>query len=88
VSAADHDIPNRGRVQADNREVKPEDITEANRPFYMLLVGGLLVVLLFGLVAWFVLALRGTAMPEGMAVLIGSVGGGVVGLLTASASKK
>jgi hypothetical protein len=65
-------------------ELAPEDITEVNRPFYMLVVGGLLVLLLFGMVAWFVLALRGDDMPEGMAVLIGSIGGGVVGLLTGS----
>ena len=47
-------------------------------------IGGLLLALLFGLVAWFILTLQGDDMPEGMAVLIGTIGGGLVGLITSS----
>jgi hypothetical protein len=81
MGVAEYELPTSpGR----NDELAPEDVTAINRPLYMLVVAGLLVALLFGLVAWFVLALRGESMPEGMAVLVGTVGGGLVGLLTGS----
>ena len=73
-----HEIPT---TQRGGKELAPGDITAVNRRFYLLVVAGLIVALLFGLVAWFVLAVRGDDMPEGMAVLIGSIGGGIVGLI-------
>jgi hypothetical protein len=88
MSVSDHEIPasQRGRDASGGTELAPGDITPVNRPVYMMVIGGLLVALLFGLVAWFVLALQGDDMPEGMAVLIGTIGGGLVGLITASKS--
>jgi hypothetical protein len=88
MSVSDHEIP-AGQRRADGsggRELAPDEITPLNRPVYMMVIGGLLVALLFGLVAWFILALQGDDMPEGMAVLIGTIGGGLVGLITASKS--
>lgn len=67
-------------------ELAPDEITFTNRPVYLLVIGGLLAALLFGLVAWFILTLQGDEMPEGMAVLIGTIGGGLVGLITGSKS--
>lgn len=84
MEPGDYEVP---PLQTTGDELAPEDITPTNRPVYLLLIAGLLIALLFGLVAWFVLALRGDDMPEGMAVLIGTIGGGVVGLLTGSKSK-
>jgi hypothetical protein len=70
--------------QAGGGELAPDDITAVNRPVYMLVIAGLVVALIFGLVAWFVLAMRGEQMPAGMAAVIGTVGGGLVGLLAGS----
>ena len=85
MSVSDHEIPPSQRREANGgSELAPDDITPLNRPVYLLVIGGLLAALLFGLVAWFILTLQGDDMPEGMAVLIGTIGGGLVGLITAS----
>lgn len=78
MSLEEHEIPGRQR----GVELAPEDITLTNRPVYLLVIAGLFLALLFGLVAWFVLTVRGESMPEGMAVLVGTIGGGLVGLVT------
>ncbi len=80
----EHEIPKSLHESDDGAELQPGDITDTNRNFYTIVVSGLLAALLFGMVAWFVLALRGDDMPEGMAVLVGSVGGGLVGLISTS----
>ena len=90
MSIADHEIPTNqlaaaaAAAESGGHELAPDEITEVNRPIYLLVIGGLILALLFGLVAWFVLAIRGEAMPEGMAVLIGSIGGGLIGVITTS----
>jgi hypothetical protein len=88
MSVSDHEIPpSQRRAEANGgAELAPEDITPLNRPVYLMVIGGLMAALLFGLVAWFILTLQGDDMPEGMAVLIGTIGGGLVGLITASKS--
>lgn len=88
MSVSEYEIPpSQRRTDADGgQELDPDDITPLNRPVYLLVIGGLMVALLFGLVAWFILTLQGDDMPEGMAVLIGTIGGGLVGLITASKS--
>jgi hypothetical protein len=80
MGLANHEIPETQQ----GTELAPQDITPVNRPLYMLVIAGLLIALLLGIVAWFVLTIRGQDMPEGLAVLIGTIGGGLVGLLTAS----
>ena len=65
-------------------ELSPSEITQTNRPLYMLVVGGLLLVLLVGIAGWLVLAFQQTVMPEGLAVLLGSIAGGLVALITGS----
>ncbi|KQP69540.1 hypothetical protein ASF40_16915 [Microbacterium sp. Leaf288] len=86
MSVADFEVPPRGSSgeEEGGGEGLPEPITKLNRPVYLVVIIGLFVTLLFGLVSWFVLTLQGLAMPEGMAVLIGTVGGGLVGLVTTS----
>ncbi len=87
MSLSEHEIPpHQRRDGRSGTELAPGDITVVNRPVYLLVIAGLTLALLFGLVAWFVLALRGDSMPEGMAVLIGTIGGGLVGLVTSSKS--
>lgn len=86
MSVSDHEIPasQRRHDETGATELSPQDITPLNRPVYLMVIGGLLLALLFGLVAWFILTLQGDDMPEGMAVLIGTIGGGLVGLITSS----
>ena len=59
----------------------PDD-AEKLSTLYLVLIVVLGTALLFGLVAWFIMAMNGRALPEGMAVLVGSIGGGLVGILT------
>jgi hypothetical protein len=87
----DHEIPAGQRAAqakaVGGDELASEDITEVNRPVYLLVIGGLVAALLLGVVAWFVLAMSDKAMPEGLAVLMGSIGGALVGLLTGARKK-
>jgi len=75
----------------------PEEVSGINESFpadapklkilYLVLVAVLGIALLFGLVAWLVLALRGTPMPEGMAVIVGAISGGLLGVLAGPVTK-
>jgi hypothetical protein len=80
--------------------VRPEDVSgvggsreslpiqaEKLPRLYALLIVILGLGFLFGLVAWFILVLDGKEMPEGMAVIIGTVAGGLVGVITKPGSK-
>lgn len=40
------------------------------------------LVLIIGVVGWLVLAATGKAMPEGLGVILGTVSGGLVGLIS------
>lgn len=82
----EHEIPATQRKK-EGDELAPGDITPVNRPVYMLVIGGLLLALIVGMVGWLVLVLSDKSMPEGLAVLLGSIGGALVGVL-ASTSKK
>jgi hypothetical protein len=88
MSVSDYEIPpSQRRVDTDSgSELGPTDITPVNRPIYIIVIAGLTAALLFGLVAWFVLTLKDHEMPEGMAVLLGSIGGGLLGLITVQKS--
>ncbi|MEV6270794.1 hypothetical protein ACWEOO_18955 [Kribbella sp. NPDC004138] len=86
MTLPEREIPETQRAKQGD-ELAPEDITPVNRPVYMLVIGGLLLALLVGMVGWLVLVLNDKNMPEGLAVLLGSIGGALVGVL-ASTSKK
>jgi hypothetical protein len=86
MGLSEHEIPETQRAKQGD-ELEPADITIVNRPVYLLVIGGLLLALIVGMVGWFVLVMNDKSMPEGMAVLLGSIGGALAGLL-ASASKK
>ena len=87
MSVSDYEIPpSQRRVDDGGAELAPADITPLNRPVYLVVIAGLTGALLFGLVAWFVLTLKDKEMPEGMAVLLGSIGGGLLGLITVQKS--
>ena len=40
------------------------------------------LVLMIGVVGWLLLAATGKAMPEGLGVILGTVAGGLVGLIS------
>lgn len=58
------------------------DVTRTNRPVYLALVWVLGIALLLGIGGWLVLAFQGRTMPEGLAVIIGAISGGLVGLIS------
>jgi len=53
-----------------------------NRWLYFLTLSIIGAALLFSLVAWFVMVLDGKTMPEGFAVVVGTLAGGLVGVIT------
>jgi hypothetical protein len=93
MDLSEHEIPETQRAKArqsrsrQGDELDPADITLVNRPVYLLVIGGLLLALIVGIVGWLVLVMNDRTMPEGLAVLLGTIGGALAGLL-ASASKK
>jgi hypothetical protein len=93
MGLSEHEIPETQRAKArqdslqQGDELVPADITVVNRPVYLLVIGGLLLALIVGMVGWLVLVMNDKSMPEGLAVLLGTIGGALAGLL-ASASKK
>jgi hypothetical protein len=62
-------------------------VTRTNRPIYFLVVLILGVVLLVGVIGWLWLAADGVALPEGLGVILGTVAGGLVGLISAREDK-
>lgn len=57
-------------------------VTARSRGLYRLVVLTLGTVLLLGVVGWIGLAAAGRTMPEGLAILIGTVAGALVGLIS------
>jgi hypothetical protein len=67
--------------QRDGRE-SLGSVTRTNRPIYFLVILILGVVLLVGVIGWLWLASDGVALPEGLGVILGTVAGGLVGLIS------
>lgn len=57
-------------------------VTAQNRPVYLTVVVILGVILLTGVVGWLVLAFQGKALPDGLGVILGTVAGGLIGLIS------
>jgi hypothetical protein len=53
-----------------------------NRRLYLAVIVVLGSVLVIGVVGWLGLAASGKAMPEGLGVILGTVAGGLVGLIS------
>jgi hypothetical protein len=53
-----------------------------NRRLYMAVIVILGLVLMIGVVGWLLLAAAGKTMPEGLGVILGTVAGGLVGLIS------
>lgn len=62
-------------------------VTRANRPVYLVVVIILGVTLIVGVVGWLVLVFNNRSMPDGLSVVIGTVAGGLVGLISGRAAE-
>jgi hypothetical protein len=58
------------------------DVTRINRPVYLAVVTILGVTLLIGVGGWLALVFNNRTMPDGLGVVIGTVAGGLVGLIS------
>lgn len=56
-------------------------VTKQNRSLYEMVIWILGSVLVVGVLGWIALAFDGRAMPDGLGVVIGTVAGGLVGLI-------
>jgi hypothetical protein len=56
-------------------------VNRQNRRLYEMVIWILGAVLVIGVVGWIALAFDGRAIPEGLGVVIGTVAGGLVGLI-------
>jgi len=57
-------------------------VNRQNRALYERVIWILGLVLVIGVVGWLALAFTGHAMPDGLGVVIGTVAGGLVGLIS------
>jgi hypothetical protein len=62
-------------------------ITRQNRGIYFAVVVFLGAVLLIGVVGWLALAAYGKTMPDGLGVILGTVAGALVAMVTDNAKK-
>jgi hypothetical protein len=63
-------------------------VTRQTRGLYETVIWILGLVLVVGVVGWLALAFTGRAMPDGLGVVIGTVAGGLVGLISDNSNKK
>ena len=57
-------------------------VTKQNRSLYQMVIWILGIVIVIGVVGWIALAFTGRTMPDGLSVVIGTVTGGLVGLIS------
>jgi hypothetical protein len=57
-------------------------VTTQNRPVYLTVVVFLGVILVIGVSGWLLLAFQGKSLPDGLGVILGTVAGGLIGLIS------
>lgn len=57
-------------------------VTVKNRRLYLVVIVILGLVLILGVIGWLILTGLGTALPEGLGVILGAVAGGLVSLVS------
>jgi hypothetical protein len=62
-------------------------VTRTNRLLYFAVIAVLGAVLLVGVVGWLVLAFHDKPMPDGLGVILGTVAGALIALVTDTAKK-
>jgi hypothetical protein len=59
-------------------------VTPLNRRVYLVVIAILGVVLIIGVVGWLLLAATGKSMPDGLGVILGTVAGALVALISSN----
>ena len=77
MSEPDVEIP-----QPDGRPESLGPVSKLNRSLYLTVIIVLGLVLLIGVVGWLILAAQGRQLPEGLGVILGTVAGGLVALIS------
>ena len=67
---------------APSRRESLKDVTSVNRPVYMMVIAILGITLLLGVGGWLAMVFDNRTMPSGLGVVIGTVAGGLVGLIS------
>lgn len=57
-------------------------VNRINRRLYLIVISILGAVLTIGVLGWLLLAMNDRAMPEGLGVILGTVAGGLVALIS------
>jgi hypothetical protein len=86
MSLEDAEVPD---SQLDRR-LGPESlgpVTRLNRGLYFAVIAVLGAVLLVGVIGWLLLAAGGKTMPEGLGVILGTVAGALVAMVTDSSKR-
>lgn len=80
---------NDGSIEIPDRDGKQEALppaTKETRRLYMAVIVVLGAVLLIGVAGWLLLVANDHTMPDGLVAILGTVAGGLVGLITAESS--
>lgn len=77
------DVPASQRRRQQGLESLP-DVNQHNRGLYKLVLWFIGVALILGICLWFYATVRGIDFPEGLAVIVGALSGGLLGVIKQS----
>jgi hypothetical protein len=80
------EIPARAAKPAGNAE-SLGPVTKTNRGLYLAIIIVLGTILLIGVLGWLLLAANGKTAPDGLGVILGTVAGGLVALVTDASNR-
>jgi len=81
MSLADAEIPD-SQLGKDGREESLGPVTRLNRRVYLAVITILGLVLIIGVLGWLLLAANTKPMPDGLGVILGTVAGALVALIS------
>ena len=83
MSLADAEIPDSQLGQEKlGQEESLGPVTPLNRRVYLAVIAILGLVLIIGVLGWLLLAANGKSMPDGLGVILGTVAGALVALIS------
>jgi heme A synthase len=86
MSLADAEIPD-SQLERDRQTGQEESlgpVTPLNRRVYLAVIAILGFVLIIGVLGWLLLAADGKSMPDGLGVILGTVAGALVALISSN----
>ena len=81
MSLADAEIPD-SQLGKDGRDESLGPVTRLNRRLYFAVITILGMVLIIGVLGWLLLAANNKLMPDGLGVILGTVAGALVALIS------